>query len=495
MLKLIYQCLTSPRLYKIYGEENRDRMYQPKRLEKLGDKIISTAKTIFNITAYTSPFLCTYIYKRGFFSMEEIVFLSKVFSGIGTLIAFSFIIRAFGRAFNSQYSDFLYALNQRKTDSQLYMDGIRKFDFDFNAWPVTFAMPIRYRKSWTDSIPFHKCSNPDLPIYQRIPVQVLAYIAVNTFAMRLIYPGTLSLIHHLLWTPLLEGRTQLVETYKSQRAKILSADGNAIDTIFTNNRAHANGNILVICCEGNSGFYEIGIMTTPIKAGYSALGWNHPGFAGSTGYPFPQQEENAIEAVIQYAVNVLKFPVENIVLFGWSIGGYTASWAAVNYPDINALVLDATFDDLLPLAQNHMPKSWGVLVKEVVRTYFDLNIGELVTQYNGPIQLIRRTEDEVICLRPGQIQSNCGNDLLIRILESRYKKWFNENASLKDIITGYVAMTEAQRSTLNQEDLPEINRRALNLIVKHMRDFKSTHCTQLPDVHFASIMKTMHLKN
>jgi hypothetical protein len=45
---------------------------------------------------------------------------------------------------------------------------------------------------------------------------------------------------------------------------------------------HANGSTLVICSEGNAGFYEIGIMVTPLEAGYSVLGWNHPGFGGST---------------------------------------------------------------------------------------------------------------------------------------------------------------------------------------------------------------------
>lgn len=45
---------------------------------------------------------------------------------------------------------------------------------------------------------------------------------------------------------------------------------------------HINGSVLVLCSEGNAGFYEIGIMSTPLEAGYSVLGWNHPGFAGST---------------------------------------------------------------------------------------------------------------------------------------------------------------------------------------------------------------------
>lgn len=62
-------------------------------------------------------------------------------------------------------------------------------------------------------------------------------------------------------------------------------------------------------------------------------------------------------------------------------------------------ILDATFDDLLPLARKQMPQSWSVLVKEVVRSYVDLNVAELLQDYAGPVQLVRRTEDEIICLR------------------------------------------------------------------------------------------------
>lgn len=67
------------------------------------------------------------------------------------------------------------------------------------------------------------------------------------------------------------------------RYKLLARDDNEIDAMFIDRRnSNQNGNILVICCEGNAGFYEIGIMGTPIEAGYSVLGWNHPGFGGST---------------------------------------------------------------------------------------------------------------------------------------------------------------------------------------------------------------------
>lgn len=82
---------------------------------------------------------------------------------------------------------------------------------------------------------------------------------------------------------LLQGRAKLVKDNKGIRNKLRTIDNNDVDTMFINNRGKTSkGDILVICSEGNAGFYEIGIMCTPIEAGYSVLGWNHPGFAGST---------------------------------------------------------------------------------------------------------------------------------------------------------------------------------------------------------------------
>lgn len=57
-------------------------------------------------------------------------------------------------------------------------------------------------------------------------------------------------------------------------------------------------------------------MMTPIEGKYSVLGWNHPGFGGSTGMPFPEQEQNAVDAVMQFAINRLGFSPENIILYG-----------------------------------------------------------------------------------------------------------------------------------------------------------------------------------
>lgn len=56
------------------------------------------------------------------------------------------------------------------------------------------------------------------------------------------------------------------------------------------------------------------------------------------GSPYPAQEKTGIAVVVEFAIKKLGFSVEDIVLYGWSIGGYTTSWAAVNHPQLRGVV-------------------------------------------------------------------------------------------------------------------------------------------------------------
>lgn len=77
---------------------------------------------------------------------------------------------------------------------------------------------------------------------------------------------------------------------------------------------------------------------------------------------------------------------------------FTASWAAMNYPNIRALMLDATFDHVLPLAANVMPSSWKTLVVATIKNNMNLSVAEQLIRYPGPVLLFRRVRDEVIAL-------------------------------------------------------------------------------------------------
>lgn len=61
-------------------------------------------------------------------------------------------------------------------------------------------------------------------------------------------------------------------------------------------------------------------------------------------------------------------------------------------------ILDATFDDLVPLAIPRMPSLAENLVVLTVREFTNLNIGNNLIQYPGPVLFIRRSNDEIIAL-------------------------------------------------------------------------------------------------
>lgn len=98
--------------------------------------------------------------------------------------------------------------------------------------------------------------------------------------------------------------------------------------------------------------------------------------------PYPTSILAAVDAVMQMANQKLGFDEDKIFLYGWSIGGFPATWVAANYPNIGGLVLDATFDDLLPLALIRMPPFIGDLVTFIIRKYMDLPIGKQVYLWN-----------------------------------------------------------------------------------------------------------------
>ena len=138
------------------------------------------------------------------------------------------------------------------------------------------------------------------------------------------------------------------------------------------------------------------IAGTPLEKGFSVLGWNHPGFGGSTGTPFPQFEVNAADAVMQFALERLGFIPEQIIIHGWSIGGFTARFLAMSYPDVRGVVIDASFDKLLPLAVPRMPRLLEPLVKYAVKNFVSLEIAEQLKRYPGPVRIVRRAFDEMV---------------------------------------------------------------------------------------------------
>lgn len=182
-------------------------------------------------------------------------------------------VRGIARLKNTDYINFVNALNIVKQSTPTSDVVKRKYDFDFSYWPVDFK--------WSESHladagkfpqPLPKRSSSSQISANRfisVPCNFISYFLARSVARWMIYPGSVGLLQALMGPALLDGRKLLVERQKGKRYKLLAQDDNQIDCIFIDKR-NANssyGKTLVIGCEGNTGFYECGVIVTPIHAG------------------------------------------------------------------------------------------------------------------------------------------------------------------------------------------------------------------------------------
>ncbi|XP_031950209.1 phosphatidylserine lipase ABHD16A isoform X2 [Corvus moneduloides] len=549
MAKLL-SCVLGPRLYRVHrprapgaaggapggpqggngagserGEPAWDSYYQPRGLEKHTDSVLALASVLWSISYYASPLAVFYLYRKGLLTMSRVVPLSHCVATLGLLLAGVACLRGLGRWSNPQYLEFIAALEEsHRSGTPEAKRKLGLYTFDFRSWPVDFRWDSA-GPAWGGSRAVPLLRDPPRPrggsrgllgALRKLPCALVRLLLAHTLGRRMLFPGSVRLLQRALLPTLLQGQARLVEQFGGQRAKLVACDGNEIDAMVIDRRGRdPRGDTLVICCEGNAGFYEVGCLSTPLEAGYSVLGWNHPGFGGSTGVPLPQSEANAMDVVMRFALQHLNFAPPNIVLYAWSIGGFTATWAAMSYPDVGGLVLDASFDDLVPLALKVLPRSWRDLVTQTVREHLNLNNAEQLCRYQGPVLLVRRTKDEIITTTvPDDIASNRGNDLLLKLLQHRYPKVMADEG-LRAVWEWLEAATPEEESSVLRgcapdegwcqeqlkafagdrsppfpwslgEELSPAQRRqlALYLAQKHLQNFEASHCTPLPPQAF-----------
>ncbi|KAL9988625.1 hypothetical protein ACROYT_G003091 [Oculina patagonica] len=522
-----YRCAVGPQLHRIFTRNSRQsRAYEANGLEQCGAGVLRALSLAWSVcystSLFTAPALGFYLLRKGLLSHAGLVSLSR-FIGTGLMFVFgAMCIRGYGRFKNQDYRVFLALLEETRLNNN--DENKRKlglYDFGFEAWPVDYkwdeSKADRSMRRGSENVTSRTRPSGILSLLGSWPGDFLRYFVAHSLGRPLVYPGSTGLLQSGFGEALMTGRQYLIER-NGKRAKLEATDGNEIDTMFMDKRTsedeESKGNTLVITCEGNAGFYEVGLMSTPLKAGYSVLGWNHPGFAGSSGLPSPESERNAIEVVFQYAVEKLGFSVSQIVIYAWSIGGYPAVWAARVHPQIGGMVLDATFDDIVPLAQTKMPEAVSGFTTRVVKEYFYLDIARLLCSYPGPVLLVRRMRDEIITTEEGEISSNRGNDLLLKFLKFRYPNLVYDDS--EDALLEYLAAPDQATKKaiwnslnvdvslcrsmyrsyveLNGRDFPMMLGQDLSveqrthlvmfLVLQYLMDFDATHCVNLPASEF-----------
>eukprot|EP00731_Ephydatia_muelleri_P024388 Em0016g659a len=365
-------------------------------------------------------------------------------------IMLAYFFRGVGRYRNGMYCEFLESLSAARGlgtglgPREAESTGIGHYDFEMSVYPVTFS------HAESDLRPREFLSARRKGLLESLitaPRTVARFIAAHVVARRMIYPGSLMIIQLAVDSILSQKRSEQKKKYNPHRAKLLATDGNHIDCIFIDRRGSSdsdpNNSKLVICCEGNAAFYEAGMIGIPLSAGYSVIGWNHPGFGESTGLPFPSQEASAIDVVVRYAATKLGFALDDIIMYGWSIGGFTCSCAAASYPDIGAVIIDASFEELSPLVERAVHPLLAPFSRGMVAEFFDLNIAEQLCRYPGPIKIIRRGQDEMMS-HFHSISTNRSNFILLKLLQCRYPLLTADEALVRALHIWLSAKSEAE---------------------------------------------------
>jgi hypothetical protein len=230
-----------------------------------------------------------YLWRKGAFSVEALpswIEFSKILGSMSVIVTGAVCLRGIGRFLNSDYQTFVDTLLSVKSGNVQSRYDLANYDFDFHAWPIDFSWKESTTSGDTSKVMAMRHTSLALNSLQGFAQRALMYAIAHVFGRRAIYPGSTAMVQTLMAPHLLEGRCKLVTQFGGSRAKLQAEDGNEIDSMFINRRGVLdNGNKLVICSEGNAAFYELGCMVTPLEAEYSVLGWNHPGFAGSTVQP------------------------------------------------------------------------------------------------------------------------------------------------------------------------------------------------------------------
>jgi len=453
-----------PTYHQCYGCENiLPHNYDASPVEAISATFLEYELWALSFSKYYLPY---YILTRsGNLDLTEIVKLSATF---GSVIAATWFLLGISRSLDTDYKRLIKVLAENDKEK------LKKFDFSMTHWPSDYNVNDADKivnKLDLEEIKFKGIKNPLFSVFGA------------TLGRTMIMPGCLGFIQNQMQPHFLKFRKAFVEKNKAKRLKIDINSDAFIDSMFFDNRSKgSNGRTLVICSEGNAAFYEVGIVSMPLTEGFSVIGWNRPGFAESKGTTNPQNERDAIKALIEYSKFELKF--DKIILFGWSIGGYpTAVGSNVKDKDgkaiISGMILDATFDHITPLAGVVLPSWFQGIASGVVKQEWDLDVSREACKFKGPIVIIRRLRDEILSTGgPSRPDLNRANWLLYDVVQSRYPV-------ISDETMGKVRSYVERGSSLIAED--EYEQMIFKFVKSRFIDVASGHNEPLPQREFRMI--------
>ncbi len=149
---------------------------------------------------------------------------------------------------------------------------------------------------------------------------------------------------------------------------------------------------VVVLSHGNAGNISgrIEIAEMFMDLGVSVLLYDYRGYGKSEGSPSEKGFYRDISAVVEYLIDEKQTKPEDIILYGRSMGGAVAAFAAKKFP-VGGLVLDSAFMDVPSMAKHYYPIVPAMMVR------YKFSAIDYIREIDGiPVMILHSREDEIV---------------------------------------------------------------------------------------------------
>jgi uncharacterized protein len=155
---------------------------------------------------------------------------------------------------------------------------------------------------------------------------------------------------------------------------------------------------VIVLSHGNAGniSYRIDIARTLLNAGAAVLMYDYRGYGKSEGRPNEKGLYMDITAFTEHLIHEKEYPEEKIYMYGRSLGGAVAAYAATQY-DLGGLVLDSAFKNLRAMVRDVYPFVPSSLAR------YEFPTETYLQKLNGtPVMIMHSPDDEIVGYHNGE---------------------------------------------------------------------------------------------
>jgi pimeloyl-ACP methyl ester carboxylesterase len=180
------------------------------------------------------------------------------------------------------------------------------------------------------------------------------------------------------------------------RVPLVSADGTSIAVWVHPPRA---GMDTIIYFHGNAGHlgYRAEKFRAFAEAGFGLVAVSYRGYGGSEGQPTETGLYDDAATALHHALDTLRIPERNIILYGESLGTGIATHLATSHPQIALLVLEAPYRSVEDRAQELYPY---LPVHYLIKDRYPQ--AALMAKVRSPVLIFHGTDDVIIPIQHGR---------------------------------------------------------------------------------------------